>query len=466
MSAATAPARVKLTKQGKDRLLAETIAKYYANADDPLFTFALQTEWMLKSKDRHLKLAGKHAGWQPAYKETEKSLLWLSQLSAWLERLRPPAKEHTGKQTLVVDTRQNVSNSIWRILKPQRPNPSLENPQIKAWDRPPAVVPNPIKPHVPNVRVKCHPWCDGLVWDVSHVREGEDEYYGDAFCVSVFEDMLELSKCIDHHFPGKWVTFVEPFGPKIAPKIKYAGELMFNRDKIAGEVCMAIPVYNAPACKSCVKRFGRKQNPRKGEYLPVGVPYPCSDCGVNNDFDDPGMTYNDTQASYACVRRRFEEAVQHLGLTTFDWPWWNIDDSSTELAGRKHLWLAPDKPGTRVILKRWKSELRHGTVTFPKPRRDLGAWKSQMKAHKLDDVFSLGCGTMKGGQPSVFVVYVAEAWQLEKPGKIKAEDHWGSVPRGEDADVMFPAKEKLDKLLFEPKPVLPVWDDPEAIKAT
>jgi hypothetical protein len=268
-------------------------------------------------------------------------------------------------------------------------------------------------------------------------------------------------------FEGKWVTIVDiHYGVQEASKIKYAGGMMFNRDKVAGEVCMAIPVYNAPACKSCMKRFGGKQNPRKGEYLPVGVPYPCPDCGINGDFDDPGMTYNDTQASYASVRRRFEETVQDLGLTTFDWPLWNIDDSSTELHGRKHLWLVPDKPGTRVILKRWKSELRHGTVTFPKPKRDWGAWRYQMKQHKLDDVFSLGLGSMKGGQPSVFVVYVSEEWHLDAPRKIKAKENWGSVPRGEDADVMFAAKEKVDKLLFEPKSELPAWDDPEAITVT
>lgn len=411
--------------------------------------FFSQREWMDKAYDRYPNLAGKHAGWEPACKETEKSLLWRSQLSAWLDGLRPLAKEYTGEQTLVVDTRQNVSNAIWRILKPQRPNPNLENSQIKVWDKPPAVVPSPIIPHTPKVREKCHPWCDGLVWDVSHVREGEDENYGDAFCVSVFEDIPELAKHIDHEFPSKWVTFVDPFGPKVAPKIKYNGDLMFNRDKIASEVCMAIPYYNATACDSCMERFGRKQNSQKGEYLPVGVPYPCPDCGVNNDFDDPGMTYNDTQASYASVRRRFEDTVHHLGLTTF---------------GRKHLWLVQDK--TRPILRQWKSEIRERTVTFPKPRREWGAWQYQMKEHKLDNIFSLGLGSMKGGQPSVFVVYVSEEWHLDAPRKIKAKENWGSVPRGEDADVMFAAKEKVDKLLFEPKSELPAWDDPEAITVT
>ena len=170
-------------------------------------------------------------------------------------------------------------------------------------------------------------------------------------------------------FEGKWVIIVDdPFRPKVAPQIKYKSDLMFNRDKIASEICMAIPYYNATACNSCMERFGRKQNPQKGEYLPVGVPYPCPDCGINEDFNDPGMTYNDTQASYACVRRRFEEIVQHLGLTTF---------------GRKHLWLVQDKMGT--ILKRWRSEVRERILTFPKPKRDWGAWRYQMKQHKLDE---------------------------------------------------------------------------------
>ena len=346
-----------------------------------------------------------------------------------------------------------------------------------------ALVVEPTSPgiHKRKRREKCHPGCKGLRWDISHSSYENENFCSSPIIGPVTEAVYDCPKYIKHHFPGKWVTFVDLspiFSPKIAPKVKYKGDLMFNRDKVAGEVCMAIPVYNAPACSSCTKRFGRKQHPQKGEYLPVDVSFPCPDCGVNEDFDDPGMTYNDGQVYYKNLRLMFQETVQHLGLTTFNWPWWNIDDRSTELhQGRKHLWLVRDE-GT--ILKRWKSSERHEsivhTVKFPKPTRKYGAWREQMKAHNLEegDIYNRGLGSLKGGkpskQPSAFIVYVAEGWQLDVParGKFKAKENWEMrTARGIRRCSCSRRRRRWTNCCFtEPPPLLPRFDDPDGISVT
>lgn len=47
-----------------------------------------------------------------------------------------------------------ISNTTWKFLKPQRPNPNRENPQIKVWDRPPGQVWYGMEIYVPKKKKK------------------------------------------------------------------------------------------------------------------------------------------------------------------------------------------------------------------------------------------------------------------------------------------------------------------------
>jgi hypothetical protein len=161
-----------------------------------------------------------------------------------------------------------------------------------------------------------------------------------------------------------------------------------------------------------MRKFGGKPPVRSKTLLKN---HGCESCGINEAHLDYGMLPNDVQVANKNKRRWFYKTVERLGLTTFD-------GTQRRLKYKvRHVW--PDKKTQHVwkdkkVTYRTKTEVRDGSVTFPKPEVKWDKEELQIIAARLEDhgltSEGAGYGSVMGGQPSAKIVYVGSAgWEID-----------------------------------------------------